>query len=268
MSLETSIAGFTTQAGLLLDLPQQIATAAQTQIGLIGTEYANRIASMTKTVYVNQVTGLDTNAGTIASPYKTLQKAIDVTPLGGVCVINLQADYTIGLLNEDVFIYSRHVRIQSDGAVRRRLQFTPYLQAINASTYRNLRSFFTMNNCSLMFFGITLVMPDMGVAPNGQAANAAAILHGGTCMVRPGTGQDCYWTNLGILTCDFEMTANPYGLICGVSAGGYGIHYSEFSVTITGGATSLNGRRFYGAQNTAGTATSGFPNIVTSLTTI
>jgi hypothetical protein len=265
MSLEASIATLTQQTGLLLDLPQDVADAAQTQIGLIGTEYTNRLATLIRTVHVNQATGLDTNPGTQALPLKTIGKAVDGTPYGGFVTVILAADYTIGLLGEDLTIRGRHVRLQSDGAVKRRVNFTNYLQVISGSTYRMLRGFNMDHVSSLMFFGLTVPVPDMNAAPGGSAANAAAILNSGSCLIRPADGISHVLCSVSLHSCDVEVTATPYAPITGFAAAS--LNYQENNVTVTGGG-ALNGRRLLNASNTGGTATSTLPFLITNLTTV
>jgi len=52
------------------------------------------IGQFDKTFYVNQETGDDSNSGSISSPFKTLGKAIDKTPVSGRATIHIIGSYT------------------------------------------------------------------------------------------------------------------------------------------------------------------------------
>lgn len=68
---------------------------------------------MEKTVYVNQSTGDDNNDGTQNRPFKTLQKAVDSVPAGGLVSIYIQGDY---VLTSDVLVSGKKtVNIYLDG---------------------------------------------------------------------------------------------------------------------------------------------------------
>ncbi|ULL06028.1 hypothetical protein JNO42_03175 [Pseudomonas putida] len=55
-----------------------------------------------KVLYINQLTGSDTADGSYATPLKTLEKAIAMTPTGGLLSARLLADYA----------YSAHVTVE------------------------------------------------------------------------------------------------------------------------------------------------------------
>jgi len=56
---------------------------------------ANVNSAMSKIFYVDQINGNDNNDGSQAYPFKTIQKAVDSAPVGGLCRIILLSDITI-----------------------------------------------------------------------------------------------------------------------------------------------------------------------------
>lgn len=89
MSLESGIAELTTATNNLI-------TYFNGKKAAIDVAVAAAIAAVpdtARTWYVDQINGLDTNAGTLAAPFKTFGKAITSTPASGFCMIYLTNDY-------------------------------------------------------------------------------------------------------------------------------------------------------------------------------
>lgn len=70
---------------------------------VLNTVQTNINSYMQKTVYVDQVNGNDNNDGTQTRPFKTLQKAFNSVPVGGVVGVYLLSDYV--LTNEEGLNY-------------------------------------------------------------------------------------------------------------------------------------------------------------------
>lgn len=71
-----------------------------------------------KTFYVNSVTGSDANAGTEAAPFKTLNKAINSVPIGGLGTIWLPN--VAGMVFEiaaDIWLHNKWIDIKGTGAL-------------------------------------------------------------------------------------------------------------------------------------------------------
>ncbi|MCE0963582.1 hypothetical protein LU666_30985, partial [Pseudomonas putida] len=79
--------------------------------------------AITRILYVDAQLGSDDNLGTSASPFKTIQKAVDVTPSGGRCEIWLQKDYTLAA---HVRLYGRQVMLRAEEGSGRRLILNEY----------------------------------------------------------------------------------------------------------------------------------------------
>ncbi len=256
MSLESSIAALTQQAGLLMDLPQQVNAAALAQINAIGAAYQSRIAGMTPTFYVNQVTGADANAGTLASPFRSLQKAIDQTPFGGRVHIILQADHTIA--GAPIFSYGRHVHISSDSGVKHNLYFERHIDASTTPAYRGVRGFLLAAGGSLSLRGVTINVPLLDdnyttYAPFNMGLFAAV-----------GTE---WWQALHVTMylCDYKIPAAPY---CSMFPSESLVVLRAYGLTLNGATTSLSGQVSAAQTNTAGVATTTLPWILSNLTTI
>lgn len=67
--------------------------------------------------YVDAISGLDSNTGERNSPFATIKKALDSTPVGGVCTVFLLTDYA---LRTGVGVNGRYLRLSgvTDGQAR------------------------------------------------------------------------------------------------------------------------------------------------------
>lgn len=91
MSLESQIAELVSATNNLITTFNGKKTAIDQAV----TAAITAIPSLSKTWYVDQVVGLDTNDGTRATPFKTINKAIASTPAGGLCTVHLLSDYVV-----------------------------------------------------------------------------------------------------------------------------------------------------------------------------
>lgn len=255
MSLETSIAALTTQAGLLLDLPQQVATSAQAQIALVGAEYTNRIAGLAKDVWLDAVVGLDTNPGTEAQPVKTIGKAVSMVPPGGRVTITLLSDYE---LTADTPIQNRQVLFRSSGVVRRQITFGRYSWVTGATTYSAVRSFWLWDGATIEFDNVKIYMPPQ----DGAWLATTAVAWAGIRVQSPTRlGAVPY---VGLYNSDIAISGTPYAPI--FDRGGAVMAVTVMNCIVSGQA--LNGRLFADATSTAGTAAGGLSWLLTNLATI
>ncbi|HRD79046.1 MAG TPA: hypothetical protein PK264_24460 [Hyphomicrobiaceae bacterium] len=260
MSLETQIAALTQQAGLLLDLPQQIATTATAKIAEVTAAYNQRMATFTVTVTVDEVTGLDTQPGTDALPVRTMAKALSMVPVGGVGTIRLASDVT---LTATIRIANKRVVIVSNSAVRRKLSFAKLPWIAGASTYRGVAAFGLADGASLHFNFVELMIPD--------GAGDAHIPHWFASpigvSVTPGAGAP----DVGFYDVAINLPATPYAAVIGVGFGST-LHRPTslwvYAMTLPGAITSINGRLFHDITATAGTAAASLNWLTTNLTTV
>lgn len=209
MSLESAIAGLTQQAGLLMDLPQQVNAAAQAQITAMGAAYQAALASHDTTFYVDPVTGSDNNAGTSASPFATIGKAVSLTPPGGRCLALLKSNI---LLQHDVTV-SCHLTIGSADGVTKQLEFQKGTITVGATEYRKLAGFTLRDNNSLKFVNIRVVMP----SDVGYSAFSGAYYG---CPIRYETVLDQVMRSLVFYACEISMPAAPFGSALVANAAG------------------------------------------------
>lgn len=158
MSLESTIGDLVTKTTLLLDY-------FNTKKAGIDSAVAAAIAAVPatkRTFFVNQLTGLDTNDGSAAAPLKSIDKALSNTPVGGVCIASLQADYVMSVnIGND----GRQLTLQSDVAgIKRKVTANYYPASDGTSTY--LSGFSMVNGGAMMAADIQFVMPtSVGVSP-------------------------------------------------------------------------------------------------------
>lgn len=130
--------------------------------------------------YVDQVNGLDTNAGTQAAPFKTINRAIAVTPPSGVCTAYIVGDYEltagIGSLNSVLIL----IGVANNGV---RPKFKPrYVTTTDSAqvTTTNMTGFnmyLASNLISMRDIDIYLPSP-VGVTPAPNNARAGSFFRG------------------------------------------------------------------------------------------
>lgn len=223
-----AIATLTQQAGLLLDLPDTLHVTAANRINALGAEMAARLASLQKTVHVNQATGSDDNDGAAETPVKTIQKAIDLTPLGGRCVCFLQGDYVI---DAPVTVLQRHVMLSSQ-STRFNLSFTRRIDASTGTNFRVIDAFRLRGNAAISLHNLRINIPALDGAYTGLPDQPTTALFG--CTFAPMQG--CF--GVCITSCDVNIPASPY---CNLLASGQAFTFVTSSVTFVGARTDLNG---------------------------
>lgn len=258
MSVETQIADFNAQAAVNIGLPQQIAAQATANNAALLATMQGRIAAMSTEFWVDQTLGLDTNAGTAAAPLKTIQKAIDLTPPGGVLKARLARDC---LVTADIMVDNRRVNILSANATRYRLMFDRSFYETGGVQYRRPFKFIIKNSPHLNFESITVAVP---AADGIYAAMNGSTYH--SSIVGASWFNDTGLPRISFAYCDIEIPAAAFGNMCGIGGDGQLLVWQENSCTFT--VTAGNGKRIVGITNTAGTAVSGLNWCVSNLTNI
>ncbi|MFR0674645.1 hypothetical protein ACLUUI_14480 [Enterobacterales bacterium AW_CKDN230030176-1A_HGKHYDSX7] len=173
MSLETAIAGLTSQVTSLIDYFNGFKASSAKVI-------ADAVAAapeISRSFYVNQLSGDDNGTGKIDSPFKTLNRALSSTPNGGMVDIVLPENYTLA---ETLSVGSRRVMIRGDieGPNSRKLILNEFM------AYTNLKRFgsFQVTRGSSMDFGdLTISLPDSaGGLPVGMDSYYSLIFAGGS----------------------------------------------------------------------------------------
>lgn len=256
MSLEQSIADLTQQAGGLLDLPQAIANAATSQINAIGNAYQARLATLTTTAYIDQALGSDTAAGTLAAPYKSIEKALAMTPRGGRCIAVLKGDYVISAAS--IAVNGIDLLIQSDSSVKRNLYFERYLITSTTPNYRAIYGFKLGGGAKLTLSGLTVNFP---AVDGSWGTYSAANSH----MIGAKDSTDWLPLTVSLISCNLNIPATPF---CSILEGSNLIDMLGYGNTLTGAVTSLLGRLFADQTNTAGVAANTLPWLRTNFTNV
>lgn len=119
MSLETDVANLVTKTTQLIDYFNGKKAGIDSAVAAA----IAAVPANSRSYWVDQVTGLDTNPGTLASPFATIDKAIKNTPSGGICNIYLMSDYVwSGSVNTDLQL----VHIRSSVSLTKRKITLPY----------------------------------------------------------------------------------------------------------------------------------------------
>ncbi|QEQ86097.1 hypothetical protein EGJ22_10460 [Pseudomonas sp. p99-361] len=152
MSLETEIAALTSKATALLDYFTTFRTAAAKAIA----DAVSAAPAISRTFYINPLTGDDNALGNADTPFKTLARAIAATPSGGVGDFILQGDYTHG---EAASVGSRRIIVRGDNvdANTRKLTLNEYL---GANGMKRFGGFQVNMGGSLDFADMTVSLPD------------------------------------------------------------------------------------------------------------
>ena len=116
---------------------------------VLNTVQANINSYMEKTVYVDQVNGNDDNDGTQARPFKTLQKAFNSVPVGGVVNVHLLSDYVLTSIET---LYHRTCNLNLNGKT-----LTTEINPTSpfSSSHAGFRGFIRLHNSVLQIIAIT-----------------------------------------------------------------------------------------------------------------
>lgn len=253
MSLETQIAGLTTQAGQLLDLPQQIANTAAAQIALVANQFAANQAAMSPVFYVNQASGADTNPGSAAAPLRSIARAVQLAPAGSRVTVMLQADHVVGA---DIALNGHELVIRSDTTgTRRGLTFERFVNNATTPPSRSLRSVIFANGAGVVLWDLVVTVPPLdgtwGTLADGSTGN----------MFRA-FGNVASAASVAIWNCELVFPATVFAPMFGNGPANLEVN----ATIITGG---LNGKvhpAFTASGGTANTATA--HRIRTNLPTI
>ncbi|UVL65717.1 DUF1565 domain-containing protein [Pseudomonas sp. B21-031] len=210
MSLESDVANLVTQTNSLL-------AYFQTRKAGIDAAVAAAIAASPETSrswYVDPVNGLDTNKGTQAEPFKTINKAIAVTPPSGVCTAYVMDDYDmpagIGSLNSVLIL----VGVAKNG-VRPKLK-PKYITSTDANniTTTNMTGFnmyLASNLISIRDMDIYLPSP-AGFTPAPNNARAGSFFRGFSSVNVPTV------FNVSLENVAVTMAADWFGNFIGVTS--------------------------------------------------
>lgn len=246
MSLESSVAD-------LVTVGKDLIATYEGKINAINAAVAKAIAAVPrfdKKLYVNQVTGDDTAAGTAEAPLKTIAMALTITPQGGFCDVVLQTDYT---LTQGIAVLGRVLTIYSDQTgVKRKLKASYYAPAGGGASW--LAGFIFYSGGVVMLGDVTLELPSAtGVLPvpvGTRNAFFTSYSSGGSDEIRA-----------KLSSCEIVSAAGSNAWLAGAGASSISLQ-----VTSTTFPENFAGRYIYGVAGGTNPAT--LSNVLTNLPTL
>ena len=259
MSLEQTISDLTTQAGLLLDLPQTIADAANQQVNAMGNAYQNHLNTGTLTVYLDGLNGSDTGTGLAAQPLKTIHEAVERIPYGGIGTILLVRDYHIAGKNSPgfpVYCANKTVTIGTADGIKHKLTFERATYDLAGILRRRLSGFGCTSGTHIGFRGIEIVVPEADGGFTGALPTSISTI------VQPIGNQENYTLNsVAIFSCTITLSATPFDVL--IFHGGALALYVN---TVVDGDQTIDGSWVKGVA--ASTSVTSLPDVMSNLSTL
>ncbi|MNJ29843.1 hypothetical protein D3C77_244250 [compost metagenome] len=246
MSLESNV-------GDLVTATNALTTEVRGKMAGIDSAVAKAIAAVPvnkRTWYINQLTGSDTNDGTPSAPLKSVEKAIANTPVGGFCVVLLQADYD---MTGDIALEARSLEWRTD----------------SIGTKRNLRPIYITGSDSVMkvmsgvicSIGSMMALRDVTLTlPSATGVLPAPVGFLNSFFKGAGTGGSPM-IGLKLTTVDVVDAPGANGSLCGQGTCGLSLQ-----VTGTTFPSGFAGRYVFGVP--AATAANTLTNVLTNLSTL
>lgn len=207
MSLESDVANLVTKTNELI-------TYVNGKKASIDAAVAAAIAAAPETArtwYVDQISGLDTNAGTQAAPFKTIGKAISSTPKSGVCTVYVTNDYdmTANIASSCAQVYIIGVVVNG---VKPKLK-PKYLVSDDGLTTNmsGLNLYMAFNYMGLKDLKISLPSP-AGISPAPNNVRAGAFFRGFSGVNIPAA------FNISLESVDVEKAADWFGSFIGLTS--------------------------------------------------
>lgn len=155
---------------------------------------------ITRVLYVDQAAGSDDNLGTTASPFRTIQRAVDVTPAGGRCEVWLMSDYTLA---SHVRLFGHKILLRGEETKGRRLILNEFLPDTSDSLPR-IGCFWHGAGSSVELSNLTLVFPNS----SAEVSNYCAL------TISSGPSSPTI-SSLRLHACSFEMRGTYRGRLIG-----------------------------------------------------
>lgn len=245
MSLETNVADLVTKTTLLIDyFGSKKAGIDAAVVAAIAAVPVNK-----KLLYVHQLNGSDANDGGPLSPLKSIDKAIAITPVGGICSVRLLADYDLlGIVSFD----GTALEIRSDTIGTKRTIRPGYFKDANGGT--NLAGF-------SFHLGSQATLRDVVVELPSATGQVPVPTGGFNAFLKSNTTGTAPILPLKLIDCEIKDTAGATGALASASA-------SALVLAVTGVIfpAAFSGR--YIAGVTAGVASNTLSNILTNISTL
>lgn len=202
--------------------------------------------SMTRVYWVDSQLGSDANLGTAASPFQTIQQAVNATPDGGRVQVWLAKDY---VLDKHVTMNGRKLILAGEAGAGRKLTLNEFLQ--DGESLIRMGSFWLSSQSTIEFANLTLSLPP-SAAGELSAYYALAFSSGSSAPIN---------MQMRLYNCSFELRGTYRGRLFGAGA-------VLFTLALVGTAlpSALNGLIIPGVS--AGTLSKDVPNIMTNLSSL
>lgn len=246
MSLESQIADLVSATNILI-------TTFNTKKSGIDTAVAAAIAAVPankKIFYVHQISGLDTNDGGIAAPLRTIEKAIAMTPVGGVLSLRLLSDYTMA---SEISMEGIKMELRTDVIAQRRFLRPVYYKATdNLTTF--ISCFSTLMGSEFSFRDISIEMPS-------ATAQNPVPMGGNNALIKANATSPATLLAVKMINCEVLDLAGATATLTSSST-------SALLLAVTGTTFPAGFSGRYAAAIAAGTASTSVPYLVTNLPTL
>lgn len=260
MSLENSVTAALTAVNNSITTLNGVGASFQAGAANLTTHYQALLASANTSAVVSQADGSDGNGnGSALAPYKSIQRALDVTPPGGVCSVVLRGDYTV--LNADIVVDNRLLILNSEGVTKRLLAVQKSSVAIAGGTLRKIFSFRLRSRGGIVFASVRIGVPVV------EGAEAGHLTHDNAAIIKTDDTQGIGCHDIGFINADVVIPSDPFGALIG-SITPVPVTLNWQNVAMLGQRVSPLGAIFTGQTNVAGTATSSLSWLSTNLTNV
>lgn len=245
MSLESSVSDLTSAAtALTAEVRGKMAGIDAAVAKAIAAVPANK-----KILYVHPLSGLDTNDGGPLTPLKTIDKAIAITPVGGICSVRLLADYDLAGV---VSFEGTALELRSDVIGTKRTVRPGYFKDGNGVP--------TMAGFSL-HLGSQINMRDLVVELPSSAAQVPAPTGGFNAFVKVNTTGTAPVLPVKLIDCEIKDLPGATASLCSSSA-------SALILAVTGVIFPSGFAGRYVAGVNAGVASNTLSHVLTNIPTL
>lgn len=240
MSLESQVAELSSTCKQLIDYFNGKVSAINAAVSAA----VAAAPAISRIFYVDSQAGSDENLGTRASPFKTLQRAVDSTPSGGNLDVTLLRDYA---LDVSVMMKGRRLMVRSELESPCKLILNEFT---TADGLVRMGSFWQANHSPLEFANLTLVLPASSAVVDRYCA--LTFSSGSTAPLM---------LSLRFFNCGLELRGTFRGYLIGPESSVVGL-----GVTNTTIPAALAGRILPSVA--AGTESKSLSNIITNVPTL
>ncbi|KEY87639.1 hypothetical protein MBA34_24930 [Pseudomonas capeferrum] len=243
MSLETEIAALVAANNKLIDYFSGKKTAIDAAVSAA----VAAAPSIVRAYWVDPQLGDDNAIGTEASPFKTLQRAVDATPDGGRVTAWLARDY---VLDKSILTAGRQLIVAAVAGSGRKLICNEFLPD-GSDQLTRMGSFWLSNGSTLQLLNVTVSLPASS-AGDLSAYYALAFASGSSAPIL---------MQVRMYNCTLELRGTFRGRLIGP-----GSALIALSMTGTAVPSALNGSLFVGIA--AGTLSKDLGHIITNLSSL